>query len=80
MGIERIYGASGIKAVTASDTVDFGGVSQGINVSTSGNYVFIMENGSQGTLNLASGVLHPIRATRVLATGSVSTTGIVAVF
>lgn len=80
MGVEKIYGASGGKSVTASDTIDFGGVSQGLNVATSGNYTLIMEDGSQITLNLIGGVLHPIRCTRVFSTGAASTSGIVAVF
>lgn len=80
MGVERIYGASGIKAITPSDTVNFGGISQGINVATQGNYTFIMEDDTQGTLSLISGVIHPIRCKRVLATGAASLVGVIAVF
>jgi len=80
MGIELVYGGQGAKSVTASDTVDFGGVSRGINLTTAGSYKFTMADGSTPTLYLASGVIHPIACLRVWSTGAASTSGIVAVF
>lgn len=67
-------------AVTASDTVDIAtGPTRGILVKTAGDYVLILadDGTSQVTVNLAAGVVHPIRVKRVYSTGSASTSGIV---
>lgn len=80
-GVEQVFGAVGAVAVTASDDTDFdlgGRVSRGLLVATTGNYKLTMEDGSEPTLYLQAGILHPIRCKRVWSAGAASTTGIVA--
>lgn len=66
-------------AVTASDTVAItGGPTRGILVKTAGDYsILLVDNAAAVTINLAAGVVHPLRVTRVDSTGAASTTGIV---
>lgn len=79
-GIEQTFGAVGAIAVTVSDSTNFiaTGTARGLLVATSGNYKVTMQDGSEPTLYLLAGVLHPLRCKRVWSTGAASTSGIVA--
>lgn len=75
--------AVGAYSVTASDTVDFtirGKVCRGLNVATSGTYKITTNAGEDVSIYIAAGIAFPISAVRVWATGSDSTSGIVALY
>jgi len=63
-------------AVTPSDTTDLPFVSRGIGVDVAGNVRYV-PLGAQGdslvTRFLVAGVIHPIRASRIHATGTTAT-------
>lgn len=77
---ERLFGATEGVSVTPSDSADLSiGFCRGILVGTAGSLSVIGTSG--GTINfptLIAGVIHPICATRIRATGTTAT-GIVAV-
>jgi hypothetical protein len=77
---ERLYGATEGISVTPSNTVDLSiGFCRGILVGVAGSLSVIGTSGVTMTFpTLIAGVVHPICATRILATGT-SATGIVAV-
>lgn len=66
--------------VTPSDTVDLGAVTRGLYVGVAGDVAVIMKDGGAVTFSgLAAGVAHPLRVSRVKATGTTAT-GIVALY
>lgn len=72
--------ASRAVAVTPSDSVDLVAASRGIWVGTGGNLAVITAGGDTVTVpNVQDGTLVPIRASRVLATGTTAT-GLVAMW
>jgi hypothetical protein len=78
MPYQRVQGLEGSGhwvAVTPSDTVDLaGGATRGIYLGATGNVS--LDNGTDSAVifvALAAGVIHPIRATRVRATGTTAT-------
>lgn len=78
MPSDRIQGLEGSGhwvVVTPSDTVDLaGGITRGIYVGATGNVS--LDNGIDTAVifvALVAGVIHPIRATRVRATGTTAT-------
>ena len=61
-------------AVTPSDSVDLTNPCRGIYVGVSGNVAVVLAGGETVTfVNLVAGVLHGIRATRILSTGTTAT-------
>lgn len=68
-------GATGAVAVTPSDTVDLArGATKGIYLGGGGNVKVDLANGDSVTFTgLAGGVIHPISAKRVWATGTTAT-------
>lgn len=66
-------------AVTAHDSNAIAtGVTRGLLVKTAGDYTLLLAGDSVAvTMNLAAGVVHPLRVTRVNSTGAASTSGIV---
>jgi hypothetical protein len=66
-------------SVTAHDSTNIAtGVTRGLLVKTAGDYVLLLGGDSATvTINLAAGVVHPLRVKRVNSTGSAATTGIV---
>lgn len=67
-------------AVTTSDSADLSYVTRGIYVGGSGNLkVDMLGGGSVTFTGLAAGVIHPIRATRIYATGTTAT-GVIALW
>ena len=69
------YGA----AVTPNDGVDLPELTRALNVAGAGNIALVTEGGSSVTINVAAGVVFPINARRILATGTTAT-GIVALW
>lgn len=62
------------KAVTPSDTTDLAdGVCYGLLVAYDGNIKLTYANGLTDTIFLVSGIVHPIQAKRVWATGTTAT-------
>jgi hypothetical protein len=59
-----------IESVTPSDTVDLVAVTRAINVAVSGVVKLITADGTTGDIYVAAGVAFPIRASRILATGT----------
>lgn len=58
-------------AVTPSDTTDLAFVTRALYVGVAGDVVVITQKGTTVTLgSLAAGMWHPIRVSRVLATGT----------
>lgn len=84
MSTAQLFGAAGAKAITPSDSANFattnGNPSRGLLVKTTGDYKLTMEDGSEVTMYLMAGVVHPIRCKRVWSTGAASTSGIVAFY
>jgi hypothetical protein len=77
---ERLFGATDGISVTPSDSVDLSiGFCRGILVGVSGALSVVTTSGTTVTFpTVVAGVIHPICATRIRATGT-SATGIVAV-
>lgn len=78
-----IFPAIGAYAVTASDSVDFLDTDKGCRalvVTTAGAYKITTDQDEDVTIQIAAGVPFPIKAKRVWSTGSVSTSGIVALY
>lgn len=77
---ERLYGATDGQSVTPSDSTDLSiGFCRGILVGSSGSLKATLVSGTVVTFpSLAAGVIHPVCATRIWATGT-SATSIVAV-
>jgi hypothetical protein len=74
------YSAGDCIAVTPHDTNDLVAITSGISFGTAGNLTIITPNGRTVTIpGLAAGVIHPIRAKRIKATGTAAS-GIVAYF
>lgn len=65
--------------ITPSDTADLSQALRGINVSASGTVRVSTVDGADLTLTVAAGIIFPIRATRVWATGT-SANGIVGLY
>lgn len=58
-------------SVTKSDTNDLAYTSRGVYIGTTGNLAVIMDGGQSVVFkNLAAGMMHPMRVTRVLSTGT----------
>jgi hypothetical protein len=70
------------RAVTCSDTVEFpDGAAIGLLVKTAGDYTILLADDTTAiAMNLAAGVIHPIRAKRVNSTSAASTSGVVAFY
>lgn len=61
-------------AVTPSDSADLpNGVTRAIMVNESGDVAVQYRNGASDTLTLFSGTVYPIRAARILSTGTTAT-------
>lgn len=73
--------AKSVYAITPSDTVDLAqGSTVGLYVGGSGDVVVITDGGTTVTFtSLSSGMIHPISAKRVKATGTTAT-GLLAVY
>ena len=68
-------------AVTCSDTVDLTYSSRGLYVTTAGVYrLLLVKDASTVDIYLSAGICHPLRVRRVYSTGSISTSGVVAVY
>lgn len=63
--------------VTPDDGQDLAFASRGINVAQSGTVRITSVTGSTATITVAAGIVFPVRATRIWATGTTAT-GIVA--
>lgn len=70
---------SHIVAVTPDDANDLAVSSRCINVATAGDVQVTTINGETGVIHIAAGVVFPIRASRIWATGTTAT-GIVVMF
>lgn len=58
-------------AITPDDTTDLGSVTRGIYVGSAGNLQVQMASGTVVTFeNVLAGAVYPIRAARVMATGT----------
>lgn len=66
-----------LHAVTPSDTEDLPSASRGLNVATSGTVKVTTVGGTTDAVYIAAGIIFPVRAKRVWATGTTAT-GIVA--
>ena len=70
----------GLLTVTPDDGADLGQVSRALYIGGAGNVAVQMKDGSTGIFaNVPGGMMLPVRAVRVLATGT-SATNIVALF
>lgn len=65
--------AVGIEEITPDDLTDLGNVTRALNVTTAGAVRVITADGSTGDVFVAAGIAFPIRASRVLATGTTAT-------
>lgn len=65
--------ATYIEIVTPSDTTDLVRVTRALNVATSGTVALVTADGQTVDVFVAAGVIFPIRATRILATGTTAT-------
>jgi hypothetical protein len=72
---DRIYGATDGQPVTPSDSTDLAiKFSRGVLVGTSGSLNVVLVSGTVIQFpTLAAGVIHPICASRILATGTTAT-------
>lgn len=71
---DRVGPAGGGFAITPSDSVDLVQVCRGVYVGTAGDLKVTMPWGGTLTFkNLAAGMIHPIAAKRVFATGTAAT-------
>ena len=78
--IEGEHGATGLVAITKSDTAVIQPTTRGIYVGVSADLAVTMLDGTSETLvNLAAGVIHALQVTQVLSTGTTAT-GIKAVY
>jgi ribosomal protein L2 len=78
---ESMGGVTRLVSVTCSDTVDLTDISRGLMVKTAGDYPLILADMTASvTVNLAAGVNHWLRVSRVYSTGAAATTGVVAVY
>lgn len=68
--------ADNIFNITPNDGADLATFTRAINVAASGTVAVVTTAGVTGTVYVAAGVAFPVRARRVLATGT-SATGIV---
>ena len=68
--------ASAAFAITPSDSTDLPQVTRALNVAQTGTVALVTVRGDTATVFVAAGIAFPIRAQRVLATGT-SATGIV---
>lgn len=64
-------------AVTPNDGADLAYASRAISVNGAGDVALVTLDGDTVTVTLAAGMLHPIRAKRILSTGTAAT-GIIA--
>lgn len=72
--LSQLKPAKGAAAITPSDTTDLTTVTRGLYVGVSGNVKVDMADGTTVTFTgLASGIIHPISAVRVYATGTTAT-------
>lgn len=69
-------------SITPSDSVDLSHVTRGIYTGTGGTIVCILSNDTDSVTfsNLPAGVILPIRAKRVMATGTSSSMGLVGLY
>ena len=66
--------AEGLLAVTPDDETDLAQVSRGLYIGGGGNVAVTMKDGSTGTfVGLDTAAIIPVRAVRVLATGTTAT-------
>lgn len=65
--------------VTADDAADLAFTTRGLNVAQSGNVRLTTLGGDTVTVALSAGIVFPIRANRIWATGTTAT-GIVALY
>ena len=62
------------RAVTPNDSTNLpGGVTRALLVGADGNVAVVYANGSEDTLFLAAGIVHPISVARVKSTGTTAT-------
>lgn len=70
----QVNPANGAFAITPSNTNDLARVTRGIYVGGTGNLKVDMDDGTTVTFtSIAAGVIHPIKAQRVYATGTTAT-------
>lgn len=65
--------AVGIEEITPDDLTDLANVTRALNVATAGTVRVIAADGTTGDVFMAAGIAFPIRASRVLATGTTAT-------
>jgi hypothetical protein len=82
LGIQQVRSnAEGALTVTPNDSTDLSkGYTKGIYIGTSGDLSVILRDGSTAIFkSISAGVIHPISATRINATGTTAS-NIVAVY
>ena len=62
-----------LEAVFPNDANDLPNATRGINVGVSGSIRLTTVNGDTGTISVAAGVVFPVRAKRIWATGTTAT-------
>ena len=66
--------AKGFDVVAPNDSADLTNIARGVYVGVSGNLNVVMLDDSAGVItSVASGVIHPIRIKRILATDTTAT-------
>lgn len=65
--------AGNIAAITPSDSADLAQVTRAINVATSGSVRVVTPGGQMADVFIAAGIAFPLRAARVMATGTTAT-------
>jgi hypothetical protein len=73
-GVSMLFPAKHAFAVAPADGADLAVVTRGLYVGTAGDVKVTTNGGDTVTFkNLAAGLIHPIRASRVFATGTTAT-------
>lgn len=67
------FPATGVEAVTPSNSVNLSKTSRALYVGVSGDIAVVMRDGTTATLLSAAIGYHPLRVTRVNATGTTAT-------
>jgi hypothetical protein len=64
---------SHVSDVTPDDAADLPVASRGVNVAGSGSLRITTVGGDTGTIHVVAGIVFPVRATRIWATGTTAT-------
>ena len=79
MSIDLLSAPFNAASVTPNDTTDLSKITRALNVSGDGAVAIITASGDEVTLYIAAGIVFPINASRIKATGTTAT-GIVALW